>query len=791
MTHNNHNDKPLIKKTKQIIFIFLVLTLISSVSAAAFVIGNTNLAFAKKHDSSSSGGGGGGSGEKGDGNDKGGGGSSDNSGGGGGEGTSNDNGGGGSTDNTGGGTTTEGSDNTITGGGSGDTGSGTTPPPADENTSPPPAAENQQQTVTCPDGSTADSSTGTCPALTSTPPAEQPQCPPGQHFDVNTNACVQDTPIATQNQQQQQQQQQQPAQGLSIGDIGSVISQGQDEIQKAVDAANMQAQQQSCPAGQHSTAKFGCLSDQYTLDDGTCVPGRHATGGNVCYDNKIPNPRDNTCQPGWHINDIGNECVQDAPSTPTPPPTTGERVVCKADEHYSSKQAKCVPDTDPLDDGGCAAAHHPVITDKGTLCVPDKTPIPPQQVDCTKTPSDPSCATIPPPIPTSTQTGNAGTEGTTTRAPGAIVKDGILYVDPRPSDGTCPANSKPGSAADPKKCKADFIIGQPGEPCPPNHFRIPGTNSNYCFNIGVLPKGSSFENGGIPIQTGGSTAGGGTGTGGTPTPTGTGGTPTPTGTGGTPTPIPATNPGGNAPPTTTPSIPTSTSTSTSTATAVTNVINNNKNVVRGSSGGGGGGGSGGNTASSSTTAQAPNTFLTYINALNKITIKYPSTWTKTDLVGNPSIPVIFNAPLSTIASTAPNTAGATKTGFAISITPGAASLDSFTQQQINALTHSNAVRYTITDSNAKILTPPTGITAYREVSYDAIKNNNVPLKGAAIFFVNAGTGYSLLYLAKQTDYTQNLPMVQQMVNSFQVGAAGGSTGGGPVQNVAAASSSPR
>jgi hypothetical protein len=72
------------------------------------------------------------------------------------------------------------------------------------------------------------------------------------------------------------------------------------------------------------------------------------------------------------------------------------------------------------------------------------------------------------------------------------------------------------------------------------------------------------------------------------------------------------------------------------------------------------------------------------------------------------------------------------------------------------------------------LTPPTGITSYREISYDGMKSGNgvqVPLRGAAIFFVNGGTGYSLLYLAKQTDYNQNLPMVQQMLNSFQVGSS--------------------
>lgn len=50
--------------------------------------------------------------------------------------------------------------------------------------------------------------------------------------------------------------------------------------------------------------------------------------------------------------------------------------------------------------------------------------------------------------------------------------------------------------------------------------------------------------------------------------------------------------------------------------------------------------------------------------------------------------------------------------------------------------------------------PPTGVTAFREIGYDGMKNSlgainiptQVPLKGAAIFFVNGGTGYSLLYL---------------------------------------------
>ena len=52
-------------------------------------------------------------------------------------------------------------------------------------------------------------------------------------------------------------------------------------------------------------------------------------------------------------------------------------------------------------------------------------------------------------------------------------------------------------------------------------------------------------------------------------------------------------------------------------------------------------------------AQPTNNFLTYVNTVNKITIRYPSIWTKTEFAGNPSIPVMFNAPVTTTAT--PNT----------------------------------------------------------------------------------------------------------------------------------------
>jgi hypothetical protein len=350
---------------------------------------------------------------------------------------------------------------------------------------------------------------------------------------------------------------------------------------------------------------------------------------------------------------------------------------------------------------------------------------------------------------TTTQTGNTGNGGTTGTAGGT------------PAGGT-------GTSMTPVDCTKN------PDACPPPPLKLPRNKDGTCpsgyhpvpataLTLPPCEKNTSSTPSQLPTQTGNPPGGSGTGT------------PTTTGNPTTPTTTTATKP----PPTTT--------------TTTTNVIN----------GGGSSSGGGGTTGGGTTTAapsQGSNTFLTYINSINKITIKYPSTWTKTDLVGNPRIPVMFSAPTTTAAATTPNTAAA-KTSFVISISPSASNLDSFAQQQLNALTQSKAVKYTITDTNSKVLTPPTGITAFREVSYDAMKNSissggsnvatSIPLKGAAIFFVNGSTGYSLLYLAKQIEYTQNLPMVQQMVNSFQVGSTGAANTGGPVQNVAAASSNTR
>jgi hypothetical protein len=714
------------QQVKNIIFVFLVLTLVSSLSAVAFVTGN--LAFAKKSSGGGNDGGGGGSSDKGgsskdNGGDKGGGGGNDNSGGGSsdkGGGGSSDNGGGGSTDNTGGG----GSDNTNAG--SGDTsGSTTSPPPVEENT--PPPAENQQQTVTCPDGSTADSMDN-CPESTSTKnttPAPvdctaNPTDPSCTNTAANTPAPVDCTANPTD-----------PSCTNTAANTPAPVDCTANPTDPSCTKASLASPTTTpvtCGQGTHLDSFNGkCMPnsvDPYTDDgDFKCIEDYHLTVGGRCQSN-IFAASSSGCVTGWHrADDISiGQCTRD--TTPSTEPSYAYVDVGKARP----------PDgfTNPCDKG----------TNIGDRCVI-----------------------------------------------GAIDIGGV-----QPS-GTCSAGNKIGNRCmvmPPQVIDMPKALGH----CPEG-YRVLTAGVSCAFDIKMQASTPATT------QTGNNGGGGGAST----TPTNTGSatpstTPMKTGTETT-----TTTPANTGNPNTTPTTTTTTTTnpSTSTSTTTTNVINRGGSSSGGggaasggsSSGGGtasGGSSSGGGTASGGsssgggTSAAAPgqgaNAFLTYVNAVNKISIKYPSTWTKTEFTGNPKIPVMFNAPITTAATS--TTAAGAKTNFVISTTPGAADLDSFVQQQINALTQSNTVKYTITDSNAKVLTPPTGITAFREVSYDGMKSGNgvqVPLRGAAIFFVSGGTGYSLLYLAKQTEYTQNLPMVQQMVNSFQVGSSGG-----PVQNVAAASS---
>jgi PsbP-like protein len=663
------------QQAKKIIFVFLVFSIVSSLSAVTFVTGN-NLVFAKKNGGSSSSGGGGGS-------DKGGGG---------------DNGGGGSGDNGGGTTTTEGTDNSN----NADTGTTNTqpPPPEDQKTCPDgsnpddsgncPQATNQK---TCPDGSNPDES-GNCPTTTPTPcpdgstPDEsgncpqatnQKTCPDGSTPDESGN-CPTTTPT--------------PCPDGSIPDPTT----GNCPTTTQQNTAPQTLTQQTCPP--------------LPIDQNGNCPGIDMRGGGL----GLP-PLKKTCPP-LPIDQNGNCPGIDMRGGGLELPPAPPKPIALGDGSFQLPTLPAKTDTGtiaPICPKGSQLVGSKCVVEgvscpSGTVQDGDKC-LPLAQENCP--PTTPilfqgKCVDKLPVIAgSSTGAGGGFIQMFPVKPDGSIGSSGavVVYV-PANKDGSCTPGDDPSSGG-------------------------------YCRH--KLQSAANTGGGGTEGTTTGTTT-----TTTPPKPTTQTGT---TGTGGT-----TTTSTGN------PTTPTTTTTTTAPTSTTTT------NVNRGTSSGGGGS----STTAATSPAQANNNFLTYVNAINKITIKYPSTWTKTEFAGNPSIPVMFNAP--TAATTT-----AAKTNFVISITPSASNLDSFTQQQINGLTQSNAVKYTITDTDAKVLTPPNGITAFSEVSYDGIKND-LPLKGTAIFFVNSGTGYSLLYLAKQTEYTQNLPMIQQMISSFQIGGVSSSSG---------------
>ena len=745
------------KKSKLTVILFFVLTLVTSGSAYASVIGGINLdlnvAFAKSDGDSGSGGGGDDDStkkSKGDSSDTDNGDSSSDSnkksksssGDGGGGGSSSSGGEGGSGDSGGSGTSTSMSPPT--------TEENTAPP--SETTSSPPSEQNtapQTQTQpTCTDGSLPDAN-GKCPSLApeqnalSTPPSPQTNqqtCPDGAAPDVN-GVCPPTSEGAPPTNTPQ----------------ANMLTGG---IQTAAPIKSPPPEPfEGCPGHVTRNANGICLSP--LSKDSPCAEGFHHDASGKCVDNKIP-LADGTCAGGYSLENIdGKNTCNGKDVGPCPGNVARDangicfdlrpNAPCAQDFHRDTviNGGKCVDNSIPYA-GFCVYGYHMVSTG--------------------------GCARNDVPFPDGTCYGGYHAVSSTTEKGKKLSN---CYPNEFPiGAGTCAKTWYFVAAWN--GCMPGLPV-QSGGKCPQGYHKnlmnVKDKDNLCAADPDTLTKlTTSPQPNQQPTQTGGGTGMQPTGTGNMPTTPQTGGGTTGTGTGTHPTGggtgmgnTPSTQLGGttgtNTNPTTTPTPPTST----------TNVIN------RGGSSGGGG-----STSTTSAPPVAQATFLTYVNAINKISMKYPSTWTKTELVGNPSIPVMFNAP---IAATTATTAG-TKTNFVISITPRATNLDSFTLQQINGLIQSKAVKYAITDTNAKILTPPSSITSYREISYDGMKNDNgvqVPLKGAAILFVNGGTGYSLLYLAKQTEYTQNLPMVQQMINSFLVG--GGSSA--PVQNVAAAAGVPR
>ncbi|MGB7952873.1 MAG: hypothetical protein WCF23_02740, partial [Candidatus Nitrosopolaris sp.] len=323
---------------KKIIFVFLVLTLVSSVSTITFVTGNVNLAFAKKHDSSGSSGGSSGS-------------SSDNS----------------------GGNSPPPSDNSQPTPPSSNSNppavdckanpSDPSCPPPSSNSNPPtagcgPGTDNSTCPTTAPSSPTPTSGCGpgtdnstcstpptptptttnaaqqTCPPLpldangncpTSTSSTQQntaTPCPDGSTPDANGNCPI--TTPSTQETAPPHTLAQQTCPPLPIdanGNCPGVDMRGGGLGLPPAPTPMSTSQQGNCVSGAHMTHgnPNNCVSDDVPYDDGTCPPGR----------TYIPGPNKYPC------------------SIPPPPPTPA-RYNVPSNEMYITK----------LPDGSCPAGYH-------------------------------------------------------------------------------------------------------------------------------------------------------------------------------------------------------------------------------------------------------------------------------------------------------------------------------------------------------------------------------------------------------------------------------------------------
>jgi hypothetical protein len=317
-----------LKQTKKIIFVFLVLTIVSSLlSSVAFVTDN-NLAFAsskKKDDSGGGGGGGGGSGS----------GSSDNA-----EGSDNSNDAGSSTDNT----------------------STTTAP--EENTAPPPSQTQQ----TCPDDSIPDAN-GACNTTQSSPPtnalnAQQPTGVPPECQGIvagPSDKCSLATPPSSTDSASTgppltpQQQYEQCLKGIGGGIPGNCKPPPATLTGQNVAPLQTLTPQQTCKDGSTPNA------------NGICQDG--STPQQTCKGDEVLSAKGNCVSPGeaqaiknGTLVDLGNGKFE-LGTRPPVPNTNTIAPICPSDSHLVG--SKCV-----VNGAGCPSG---TLQDDGDItCSPFK-----------------------------------------------------------------------------------------------------------------------------------------------------------------------------------------------------------------------------------------------------------------------------------------------------------------------------------------------------------------------------------------------------------------------------------
>jgi eukaryotic-like serine/threonine-protein kinase len=167
---------------------------------------------------------------------------------------------------------------------------------------------------------------------------------------------------------------------------------------------------------------------------------------------------------------------------------------------------------------------------------------------------------------------------------------------------------------------------------------------------------------------------------------------------------------------------------------------------------------------SSTTATALIDILTYQNSSYGIKIQYPANWTKDEGDFDPNDDVTdiveFSSPSESRSDSEPETVGISIEGF----TDQNMTLDEYANSLITdykkTLTGFNLVE---SDTNNSMLA---GRPAYKLVYTDVEDDTNY--KTMEIGTIIGDKVYYIEYIAEEERYTNYLPTIQMMINSFEI-----------------------
>jgi serine/threonine-protein kinase len=147
-------------------------------------------------------------------------------------------------------------------------------------------------------------------------------------------------------------------------------------------------------------------------------------------------------------------------------------------------------------------------------------------------------------------------------------------------------------------------------------------------------------------------------------------------------------------------------------------------------------------------------FLLYESPILGIKILYPLNWTKTDNSNVQSNPIVkFSPPQGDFSKLFIETNGS---GF------NNGSLRNYAHQQIDRLSH------ILTDFK---LIESTSTTAGSEKAEKAVYTfmlQNILFKKMEIWLVKDSKVYTINYLAPEIQYANYLPMIERMINSFEI-----------------------